>query len=106
MELRGLRGCETGLGRAATGFGLRGLRESFQAAGALSVVTSMWRIPLEPSLAQCREFMDQMSDHSQSRYIAFHRSQLAALENSRRNYGSGHPLMWGGLIFIGHPGDN
>ena len=59
VELTVLSACETGLGESAGGEGLLGLQRAFQAAGARSVVASLWSV--RDSVT--RNLMERMYEH-------------------------------------------
>jgi CHAT domain-containing protein len=113
-ELVILAGCESGLGVTSEdrspglvhrSAGVMGLRQAFTIAGASSVVTSMWEVPLDQTVDQLQSFMDAWLIHRRARYQAFRESQLAALRAARINGLGGHPFWWGGFVYYGDPGD-
>lgn len=82
-----------------------GLRQAVFVAGAASVVATMWDVPAEATTAQVSEFVTLWLGAT-PRYRAFRAAELAALRRARsRRNGSGHPVEWAGLIYVGAPGD-
>jgi CHAT domain-containing protein/tetratricopeptide (TPR) repeat protein len=113
-ELVLLAGCESGLGVTpedpSPGFrfdseSVIGLRQAFTIAGARSVVTSVWEVPLDQTVAQMTSFLDGWLQGQQPRYESFRESQLEALRSARSSNLGGHPLWWAGFIYFGDPGD-
>jgi CHAT domain-containing protein len=91
-----LSACQTGRGRIS-GDGVIGLSRSFLAAGAASVVTSLWRIPDDEATA--------------SMMVDFHRRLAASGDPARSLRGAmlgaiGHgqdPRSWAGFTYMGAP---
>ncbi len=110
-----LAGCESGLGvatdsRGASGVtqeseSVVGLRQALTIAGARSVVTSMWDVPLDGTVEQMNDFLHRWMSGGLPRYQAFHASQLRELAKARGNHLGGHPFWWAGFVYFGDPGD-
>ncbi len=62
-ELVVLSACDTGRGEI-TGDGVVGLSRSILAAGASSIIVSLWRVPDEPTSELMQEFYHQLQQHS------------------------------------------
>lgn len=108
-ELVNLTACKTGLG-TVTPEGIVGLRQAFFFAGARSLTTSLWEVPVMEATQQIEDFYARWLESSKgepgmTRYTAFRQTQLAALAKARKTYGAGHPYFWAGFIYLGDPGD-
>ena len=93
-QLVTLSACETGLGDVRAGQGVFGFRRAIMAAGAQSLVTSLWRVDDEAT----SEFMiafyrDLAAGRSREEAI----NCAAAGQRARRN----HPYFWAPFILIG-----
>jgi CHAT domain-containing protein len=88
-ELVVLSACDTALGRESAGEGLLGLRYAVHAAGARSVIASLWPVPDQPAAALMGDFY--------KRYIGAHETPAQALAEamraSQRRYED--PSLWG-----------
>jgi tetratricopeptide (TPR) repeat protein len=86
--------------------GLTGLPSAFFIAGAHSIVSSAWTIPVRESAELIDEFLETWLHHNQgrNRYAAFHSAQLSALKRAREK-GDTHPFRWAGLMYVGWPDD-
>jgi CHAT domain-containing protein len=98
-----LSACETGLGGETVGQGVRGLQQSFLAAGARTVVVSLWRVPDKDTTTLMTAFYERVLKGE--RAAAALRQAMLAVRAQRKAAGqSQHPLHWGGFILIGDPG--
>ena len=87
VELAVLSACETGLGKAAGGEGVLGLQRAFQAAGAKSVVTSLWQVPDVPTQKLMERFYDNLWAKKLSRLEALRRAQIWMLRDGATDPG-------------------
>jgi CHAT domain-containing protein/Flp pilus assembly protein TadD len=79
-----LSACETGLGKLAGGEGLLGLQRSFQAAGARTVVASLWKVPDEATRDLMEHFYENHWQKNMGVLPALRAAQLAMLRESRK----------------------
>jgi CHAT domain-containing protein len=97
-----LSSCESGVGIEASGEGTYSLRRAFQYSGAQTILSSLWKVPDEETARLMTGFYERWLAGS-SKADALRESALEALATSRREYGHGHPLTWGGFVLIGDP---
>ncbi len=101
-ELATLSACETGIGELIHGEGVFSLRRAFQHAGAISILMSLWKVPDK----QTSELMEKFYENwlgGMSKQDALRNAALKILDESRKEMGSGHPLLWGGFVLTGNP---
>jgi tetratricopeptide (TPR) repeat protein/CHAT domain-containing protein len=79
-ELAVLSACETALGKQTGGEGLLGLQRAFQAAGARSVVASLWSVPDEATRALMERFYRNLWERKVPRLVALREAQLWLLK--------------------------
>ncbi|HWA97854.1 MAG TPA: CHAT domain-containing tetratricopeptide repeat protein [Pirellulales bacterium] len=85
VQLCVLSACETGLGEVASGEGLLGLQRAFQAAGANTVVASLWQVPdLSTQLLMTR-FYENLWQRKMTKLDALRDAQLWMLREVPRN---------------------
>jgi CHAT domain-containing protein len=101
VELVVLSACDTGLGRARSGEGLVGLRRAFRAAGAHTVVCSLWSVQDEATAHLMEDFYRNLFTRGASRGEALRAAQLAAIARNRQVLGSAHPSTWGAFVLVG-----
>jgi CHAT domain-containing protein len=92
-----LSACQTALGKEVRGEGLVGLSQSVLAAGASSVVASLWNVDDRATAALMDRFYDEMLDHGRPPAEALRLAQLS-LRNERR---WSSPYYWGGFVLQG-----
>lgn len=98
-ELVVLSACETGVGEVRAGEGVFGLSRSFLAAGAQTVVMSLWQV-------QDRATEQLMTRFYESLRVGMSKAEAlraAALSVKAQNHTS-HPYFWGAFVVTGNPG--
>jgi len=92
-----LSACETGLGRELRGEGLVGLPHSFLAAGASSVIMSLWKVEDRATSVFMDRFYRELLANRRSPADALRTTQRAL----RRDPRWGAPSYWGGFVLQG-----
>lgn len=98
-ELVTLSACETGRGAEVTGQGVMGLRASVMAAGARSMLMSLWKVPDEATV----KFMEVFYDNLWAKKMMKAEALLSAQE-AVRNHPSGKyraPVFWAAWVLAG-----
>ena len=98
-ELVTLSACETGLGRRVRGEGVFGLPHAFLAAGARSVIVTLWRVGDRSTADFMGDFYRELR-HGVSpaaALLAVRRAHLAAAGPAS------HPSRWAPFILVGAP---
>ncbi|MEZ5962263.1 MAG: CHAT domain-containing tetratricopeptide repeat protein [Planctomycetota bacterium] len=96
-ELAVLSACETGLGSAQAGEGLSSLRRAFAAAGARTVISSLWKVDDTATLALMSEVYDNLWVKRQPPWAALRNAKLALLRSER----FAHPGCWAAFVLAG-----
>jgi CHAT domain-containing protein len=93
LDLRGtelvvLSACDTGLGRTAGGVGVMGLKRAFLAAGARTVVTSLWKVDDAVTSVLMQQFYENLFTRSLGKLDALRAAQVFVLNHPEniRNY--------------------
>ena len=97
-----LSACDTGRGHTMGGEGALGLRRAFAAAGADTVIMSLWSIEDEATRdLMSKLYAAMMHRGDPSPIDALRAAQLETLANNRKRYGHGLPSTWGAFIGSG-----
>lgn len=94
-EMVVLSACRSAEGTRVRGVGILGLSTAFLAAGARSVVSSLWEVP-DRSTARLMKDLYAALARGESGAAALRRAKIAAL---RSRYG--HPRRWAGFVLLG-----
>jgi CHAT domain-containing protein len=102
-----LSACETGLGQVSNqGEGVLGLRQSFQLAGARTVLASMWKVPDKDTERLMTKFFQRWLAGT-PKAQALRAAQLELLAELRKDADpkrrAAPPLYWAGFICHGLP---
>jgi CHAT domain-containing protein len=89
LDLRGvevavLSACDTGLGKVAGGEGVLGLQRAFQAAGARSLVVSLWSVNDVATSVLMEEFYTNLWQKKLDRLESLRQAQLMVLRHPER----------------------
>lgn len=100
-EIVVLSACETGLGKTHVGEGVVGLRQSFQLAGADTVVASLWQVPDRDTLDFMHKFWKYLAEGN-SRSQAVRLAQLDLIEAFREDDNVlPHAFRWAAFTVTG-----
>lgn len=89
-----LSACETGLGQIQTGEGVYGLQRAFRAAGAQSVLMSLWKVDDTATQQLMTGFYSEWLSKGKKQ-TAFREAQLKL----RKQFS--HPYYWGAFVMMG-----
>jgi CHAT domain-containing protein len=98
VELAVLSACETGLGKVAGGEGLLGLQRAFQAAGAGSVVATLWSVPDSQTMELMSQFYKNLWERNLAPRAALREAQLDILRHRRRSGGKSEGTSRGAKV--------
>jgi len=97
-----LSACDTGVGSLQDLEGVLGLRRAFEAAGARTIVMSLWAVDDEAT----REWMESLYrarlELGLGTAESVRRAARATLESRRSRGLSDHPFYWGGFVAAGN----
>jgi CHAT domain-containing protein/tetratricopeptide (TPR) repeat protein len=96
-QLMVLSACDTGRGMGMTGQGVLGLRASIGAAGARTLLLSLWKVPDESTALLMRHFYSGLWEESLAPAEALRRAQAAV----RRDTRFAAPLFWAAWVLDG-----
>lgn len=89
-----LSACETNLGYLDAGEGVYGLQRAFRAAGAKSIITSLWKVDDNATKDFMIEFYKQFLE-TKNKTVAFRHAQQVIRDRYT------HPYFWGAFIMTG-----
>jgi CHAT domain-containing protein/tetratricopeptide (TPR) repeat protein len=98
-ELVTLSACETGRGESVTGQGVMGLRASITAAGARSVLMSLWQVPDEATVKLMEHFYRNLLEKKVTKAEALAKAQEAVRDDSSGRYRN--PFHWAAWVLAG-----
>ena len=94
-----LSACETGRGEEITGQGVMGLRASVMAAGARSMLMSLWKVPDESTALLMEEFYRGLWLRGLTKAEALRQAQAEVREHPSGEYRA--PLHWAAWVLAG-----
>ena len=89
--------CESARGKVSRGEGVVGLNRAFLAAGAQSVVASLWAVSDESTAELMKVFYEQMLGKKKSASRSLNEARLALIESGTYS----HPFYWSPFIVTG-----
>jgi CHAT domain-containing protein len=97
VQLVVLSACQTGLGKKMKGEGQLSLTRGFMYAGALRVVSSLWKVDDEATAQLMKRFYQGMLKDNMSPAAALRAAQVSMWEEKRWRA----PYYWSGFILQG-----
>lgn len=99
-ELVVLSACETGLGEIVNGEGVYGLQRAFRAAGAKSVLMSLWKVDDFATMELMKSFYKHWLEDGMTKHDALWQAKLD-LRNNPAHPEWSKPYYWGAFVLIG-----
>jgi len=99
-ELVVLSACETGLGTIVNGEGVYGLQRAFRAAGAKSILMSLWNVNDNATKELMKSFYHHWLDEGMNKHDALWQAKLD-LRNNASHPEWALPYYWGAFVLIG-----
>ncbi len=99
-ELVVLSACETGLGEIVNGEGVYGLQRAFRAAGARSILMSLWKVDDLATETLMKNFYKHWLDDGMTKHDALWQAKLD-LRNDKNHPEWAKPYYWGAFVLIG-----
>ena len=94
-----LSACDTGRGEQITGQGVMGLRASFVASGARSVVMSLWKVPDEATSRLMQAFYTNLWEKKMPKAAALRDAQRSVRDEPSGKFKA--PVHWAGWVLAG-----
>jgi CHAT domain-containing protein len=98
-QLVTLSACDTGRGEEVTGQGVMGLRAACLAAGARSMVMSLWTVPDESTAKLMQAFYANLWEKKLPRVEALRRAQESVRDDPSGSFRE--PIHWAGWVLAG-----
>jgi CHAT domain-containing protein len=95
-----LSACDTGLGEVRTGEGVFGLGRAFLAAGARSLIMSLWKVPDAETVALMDGFYRRWTGGA-AKDVALREAQMDMIQALRARHGAAPPLLWAAFVLLG-----
>ncbi len=91
--------CETGIGRLYQGEGIISLARGFSAAGASSIVTTLWAVNSDTSGVLLKEFYQQLQN-DRPKDEALSKAKYQWIQNQEDDKDA-EPFFWAGIVPVG-----
>lgn len=101
-ELVVLSACNTGVGDIKKGEGVMGLRRAFAAAGAQTLIMTLWSVPD----VQTKELMQNFYTtwlSGKTKNEALRKGQIQMIDEMEKKYGYAPPSHWAAFVLNGNP---
>lgn len=102
-ELMVLSACETGLGEADGSEGVLGLQRAAQAAGTQTVISSLWKVPDEPTRILMERFYSNLWSKNMGKLAALREAQIWMLRKGATDISVRRDAVARGIVSAEEP---